>query len=193
MAKHLETGMVEHMLLLNSLVAKQASVIEAQAKEIADLRKFKHCSILQSEESATFPIPNISERLAQAQVSKTKYRTPRCMLANGLHFEIEVAFDHQHVSVYLSLQPGAYDGLLAWPFDSSYTLCVLDQSQSDPQHIERVVVPPRHPDSQAFRRREVESLRGHGFAKFASIKRLHSRHYILNDTMYVKVFFHPCV
>lgn len=37
---------------------------------------------------------------------------------------------------------------------------------------------------------QTESLRGHGFAKFTSLRKLHTNKYIMNDTMFLRVTFH---
>lgn len=151
---HLASSMAAHMMLLSETVAKQSLIIKTQAAAIADLQKHRFCGILQTPDSVTFPITNVYSTLDRAQVQKTKIRSPRYMLENGLHFELEVVFDHLQVSVYLSLQPGPYDNLLEWPFSARYTISILDQS-SIPEHIERSVHPERHGNSQAFRRKEV--------------------------------------
>lgn len=168
---------------------------------MASLEKYKFCSVLQvrklrasldltlfqTPNSVTFPVTGINGMIANAKAGRrAKCRSPRYTLGNGLSFELEVGFDMTFASVYLSLQPGPYDGLLSWPFRHGYRLAILDQS-AYPQHISRLVNTQRHPDSQVFRRKRNETQRGHGFAKFAQIKKLQTRQYIADDVMYVKL------
>lgn len=181
---------MEHLVLMNQTIQGQREVIAELRNEVDALQRNRHVGVLQTDNSVVYAIENMDDTLSMAARSKVKIRSPRYMLASGLNFEIEVAFDHAMVSLYLSLQPGRYDGLLTWPFRSRYTLSILDQTPHNPEHIERTVVPVRHPDSQVFRRKQAESMRGHGYAKFTPIKRLRSRRYIDHNTMYVKIAFH---
>lgn len=152
--EHLASNLAAHLLLMSETVSQQDQIIKAQAVTIADLQKYRFCGVMQGRNSVTFPVTQVFAKLDMAQVRKTKIRSPRYMLENGIHFELEVVFDSSQVSVYLSLQPGPYDNLLDWPFATKYTIAILDQS-AIPEHIERSVQPERHGNSQAFRRKEV--------------------------------------
>lgn len=104
-----------------------------------------------------------------------------------------------HLSVYIRILPGEYDGLLQWPFPYRVTFSLMDQSDptlSKPQHITESFNPdPTWPNFQRPRPGAVgsvrsgcldESLLGFGYPKFISHEQMMKRNYIRDNSIFLK-------
>lgn len=104
-----------------------------------------------------------------------------------------------HLSVYIRVLPGEYDGLLEWPFPHRVTFSLLDQSDpalSKPQHITESFSPD--PNWKNFQRPRPgamgsvrtgcldESMLGFGYPKFISHERMKERNYIRDNAIFIK-------
>jgi len=92
-----------------------------------------------------------------------------------------------HLSVYLGVMKGEYDATLPWPFKEKARFILIDQ-QEDP--VERGNVVKRlslgdYLENSA--RPVVEQNKSKGFCEFISHEKLHSRRYLVNDTLFLQV------
>ena len=92
-----------------------------------------------------------------------------------------------HLSVYIVVMKGEYDAILPWPFKKKVTFTLIDQ-QEDSAERENVTwhfIPGNRPRS--FARPTENENSGWGFADFISHEELHSRRYLVDDTLFIQV------
>ncbi len=97
-----------------------------------------------------------------------------------------------HLSVYIYVMKGEYDAILPWPFKKKVKFTLIDQ-QANP--VERVNVymrlsPGNYPESFAGRPKEEHGT-GRGFSKFITHEEIHSRRYVVDDTLFLQVEVGP--
>ena len=96
-----------------------------------------------------------------------------------------------HLSVFIAAMKGEYDSILPWPFRKTLKFTLIDQ-QEDPFQRENNTIllnPGNRP--KYYARLTTEQNLGHGFPKFISHEKLHSRRYIVNDTLFLQVEVGP--
>lgn len=97
-----------------------------------------------------------------------------------------------HMSIYIKILPGEYDALLRWPFSHSVSFTMFDQTvQADKAcNIVESFIPD--PTWKNFQRpsREPDSL-GFGFPRFISHEMVKKRHFVKDDTMFIRVKVDP--
>ena len=94
---------------------------------------------------------------------------------------------NSYLSVYIIVMKGEYDAILPWPFRKKVRFTLIDQ-QEDPfkrENFVRQFVPVSYSD--AFARPVKEENPGCGCHKFLSHEQLHSRRYIVDDTLFLQV------
>lgn len=97
-----------------------------------------------------------------------------------------------HLSTYIKILPGEYDSLLRWPFSHSVSFTMFDQTN----HVEKAcnIVESFIPDPtwKNFQRpsREPDSL-GFGFPRFISHEMIKKRHFVKDDTIFIRVRVDP--
>jgi len=97
-----------------------------------------------------------------------------------------------YLSVFIVVMKGEYDAILPWPFKKKVQFTLIDQ-QEDPAQRENIT---RHfiagKNSESFGRpKNKKNNMGWGFPEFVSHKKLHSRCYIVEDTMFLQVEISP--
>ncbi|XP_041068302.1 TNF receptor-associated factor 2-like [Carcharodon carcharias] len=94
-----------------------------------------------------------------------------------------------HVSLFLAVVRGEYDGVLPWPFKQKVTFLLLDQAQQ--RHVRESFSPDVL--SSSFQRPRSHMNVASGcptFARHDLLLRPHSP-YLKNDTLYIKVLIDP--
>ena len=97
-----------------------------------------------------------------------------------------------HVSVFISVMKGEYDAILPWPFKKKVKFTLIDQ-QEDPvqrENVTRQFIPVNCPESFARPTKE-ENSKVYGYHQFISHAVLHSRRYLVDDTLYLQVEIGP--
>lgn len=90
-----------------------------------------------------------------------------------------------------TVKRGDYDAILPWPLKKKVTFTLIDQ-QEDPNQKENVItefLTGNHPE--IFKRPLIKESTGLGFPRFVSHKRLNSRCYIVDDTLFLQVEVGP--
>ena len=97
-----------------------------------------------------------------------------------------------HLSVFLIVMKGQYDAILTWPFKKAVKFTLIDQ-QEDPVERKNVSLRIRTDDvlKGNFDRPITEENGGWGFPEFISHKKLHSRRYIVDDTLFLQFEVDP--
>ena len=91
-----------------------------------------------------------------------------------------------HLSVYIVVMKGEYDAVLRWPFNKKVKITLIDQ-QDDPDQRENVTGEIVGREIPNFARPEKKENAGRGFHCFISHVKLHSRRYIVDDTLFLQV------
>ena len=115
------------------------------------------------------------------------YKLKLRLYPNG--YDIE---ENTHLSMYIVVMKGEYDAILPWPFKKKVTVTLLDQ-QKDPVERENVLmsfIPVNKPECFA-RPTQEENNSGCGYPKFITPEKLHSRRYLVDDTLFVQVEIGP--
>ncbi|CAH3128133.1 unnamed protein product, partial [Pocillopora meandrina] len=86
--------------------------------------------------------------------------------------------ENTHLSVFIAVMKGEYDAILRWPFNKKVKFTVIDQ-QNDPDQRENIFRTLQGP-------RKKENL-SRGLSNFISHLKLHSRRYIVDDTLFLQV------
>lgn len=100
--------------------------------------------------------------------------------------------ENTHLSVFIVVTKGEYHGMLPWPFKRKVRFTLIDQQGDlvERQNITRYFTPRKYPECCA-RRKSEDSNQGFGFAQFVSHEALHSRRYIVDDTLFLQVDVGP--
>ena len=96
-----------------------------------------------------------------------------------------------HLSAFLIIMKGEYDGMLAWPFHQKVIFVLVDQ-QDNLEERDNVVMHFRaNTKLENFARPVSEENPGRGYARFVSHDKLKSRRYIVDDTLFIQVAVSP--
>lgn len=97
-----------------------------------------------------------------------------------------------HISIYIKILPGEYDALLRWPFSHSVSFTMFDQTVVAEKACNIVESFIPDPTWKNFQRpsREPDSL-GFGFPRFVSHEMVKKRHFVKDDTMFIRVKVDP--
>ena len=95
-----------------------------------------------------------------------------------------------HLSAYIVVMKGEYDAILRWPFNKKVKFTLIDQ-QDDPHQRENVTSETVGKNIRNFARPETEENGGRGFHHFISHVKLHSRRYVVDDTLFLQVEISP--
>ena len=205
MKKHFRNDAIKHLTILKSLldtqrdkIARQHELIAQQGKMIADIKK-------SMDTSYVWRINKFSHKLDSAGHSKNHsilfsdpfyshrhgYKLCAIMYPNG-----DGNGKSTHVSVFIHLLKGEYDGILCWPYKYKTTFELVDQADElvDRENISYSVVPEDSPvNTKFFSRPETDSNLSFGSSTFVSHKVLRdrNRNYIKDDAIYVKIILQP--
>ncbi len=96
-----------------------------------------------------------------------------------------------HLSVYSYVMKGEYDAILPWPFNKKLTFTLIDQQEDlvERQNDTGQLLLGKYPDCSA---RPMENAnKSAGFPMYISHKKLHSRRYLVDDTLFLQVEIGP--
>ena len=85
-----------------------------------------------------------------------------------------------HISLFLVVLPGNFDGILRWPFRPRVTFTLMDQD-----HAEDVIGYFQSPFEDPRRATNIANI---GCPTFFSIEELNNHAYVRDDTMFIKIF-----
>ena len=89
----------------------------------------------------------------------------------------------KHLSLFIVIMRGEYDGLLVWPFQQKITMKLLDQERIS--HVTESFRPD--PNSSSFQRPRSDMNIASGCPTFCPHHLLRSRGYIRDDSIFIKV------
>ncbi|XP_046855192.1 TNF receptor-associated factor 3-like [Xenia sp. Carnegie-2017] len=88
-----------------------------------------------------------------------------------------------HLSLFFVVMKGDYDALQAWPFQKKITMMLMDQGNGD--HM--IDAFHSDPQSSSFQRPKSEMNIASGSPLFMPLESLKNRHYIKDDTLFIKI------
>ena len=97
-----------------------------------------------------------------------------------------------HLSVYIIVMQGEYDAILPWPFRKKVKFTLIDQQDDSVkrENFTMQLITGDYPEDFA-RPTQKESSKGLGFAEFISHEELHSRRYLVDDTLFLQIEVGP--
>ena len=140
-----------------------------------------------------------SEMLRQAKQGRNVkiHSTPFYTVPFGYKLKLSVkpngdgSGKNTHLSVFVILMKGEYDGMLLWPFKQKVSFTLIDQ-QERPDERENIVMHFRARNNpENFMRPVSEENPGRGFSRFVSHEKLKTRKFIVDDTLFIQVDVEP--
>ena len=170
--------------------------LETLQRRFEDLEKMK-------EETWDFPsifvwkIDSFTEIFRKAKTGEETaiYSDPFHTETYGYKLKVEIHANgfksgaNTHLSVYIDVMKGEYDAILPWPFNRKVTITLIDQ-QEDPSEREYIAwefVPLKTNHPECFARPVEQTNVGYGRHELISHKKLNSRRYLADDTLFVKI------
>ena len=96
-----------------------------------------------------------------------------------------------HLSVFVILMKGEYDGMLLWPFNEKVSLTLIDQQESSYERENIIMHVRARNNPENFMRPVSEENPGRGFCRFVSHEKLKTRKFIVDDTLFIQVDVGP--
>ncbi len=207
MGSHLQSVVSLHLdLACIKLCHTEAKLNETEVK-LNDTQKKLETTTKLVEEFNTrmfiWKIDNFSEILRQAKtgektmIESTPFYTDKTE-SYGYKMKVKInpngfqTGKNTHLSVFIYVMKGEYDAILPWPFVKKVKFTLIDQ-QEDPLEREIVTlqfIPGNIPECYA-RPTQEENSTGSGFPQFISHEKLHSRRYLVDDTLFFEVEIGP--
>lgn len=89
-----------------------------------------------------------------------------------------------YISLFVHTMQGAFDDKLAWPFQGTIRLSILDQGPDAQHHME---VMETKPGLQAFQKPTLHrNPKGFGYVTFLHLNQLSQRHFVKDDTLLIR-------
>ena len=191
---HMQANLQLHLDLMCSLVHKQESHIKRLNGQL-ERAQTSYNGVL------VWKIRGLVEKMAEAKKSGSAlelismpFYTSQCgyKLQASLFVNGNGAGEDTHMSVYIKILPGEYDGILRWPFKHTVSFTLLDQAAERKNAINVVESFLPDPSWPNFQRpsQEPDQL-GFGFPKFVSHEMLGTRNYVKDDAMFIKIRVDP--
>lgn len=177
-------------------------------KEIDDLKKENDNLVLKvsaqekqilktKTESPTFvwKITGFSELLRQGKLGKTNKLDSVPFYTGPFGYKLKLSVNpngdgsgkNTHLSAFVIVMKGDYDGMLTWPFHQKVTFTLIDQ-QDILQQRENIVMHFRaNTKLENFARPVSDENPGRGYARFVSHDKLKTRRFIVDDTLFIQV------
>ncbi|XP_078350481.1 TNF receptor-associated factor 4-like isoform X4 [Oculina patagonica] len=148
-------------------------------------------------------INNFSEILRQAKTEeKYKVESPPFYTerSGGYGYKLKVKLfpngdesgKNTHLSVVFVVMKGAFDAILPWPFKKKVKFTLIDQQEDsvERENVDYEFIPGNYPACFA-RPTQEKGNSGFGSDKFISHEQLHSRRYLVDDTLFLQVEVGP--
>lgn len=217
--KHMDECAKQHLTLMCGVVSKQQHQITSLKSALSKLSLNYTGTLIWKISDVTAKLAEAKTKDGVELVSppfftsQYGYKLQASVFLNG-----NGAGEATHLSVYIKILPGEYDALLRWPFSHSVSFTLFDQTSVTEKvsltlisvlvfylfnrelsfslfflqacNIVESFIPD--PTWKNFLRpsKEPDSL-GFGFPRFVSHDLLHKRHFIRDDTLFLRVKVDP--
>ncbi len=190
MESHLQSAMKPH-LDLACVKLKDTEVKLSETQKKLETRMF------------IWKISNFSEILRQAKsgeknvLESAPFYTARTE-SYGYKLKVRIysygrgSGKNTHLSVFIYVMKGEYDAILPWPFKKKVKFTLIDQQEGSVkrENVTMQFIPANIPECFA-RPTQKENIKGHGYAQFISQEKLHSRRYLVDNTLFLQVEVGP--
>ena len=213
---HLQSNMQEHLdLACVKLNSTQIQLDEQQIQLSALQRQIDKKANTDKDDGNNrfiWKIKSFSERLKLVKEGRKKKieSDPFYTSCYGYKFKVFIAYpqvtgsfflDGPRLSIGIVLMEGEYDDILPWPFSKRITFTIIDQNKDlkERQNHMNYLSPSKpelfssQPKTDLFskRPRDKETVVEGEIPYFISHKKLETRHYIVNDTLFLQVDVDP--
>ncbi|XP_077995740.1 TNF receptor-associated factor 4-like [Glandiceps talaboti] len=187
--QHLDDSLKVHLALVCEVAKKQQDEIQLLRNQIDVLTSNTDGTLLWKikDFSANF---NKSKKIDHMQLQSPCFYTSRFgyKLGATLFLNGNGSGEGTHMSLYVKMLPGEYDGLLQWPFTFPIEFKLFDQTDDSKRrkHIREMFT--ADPSWKNFHRpsKDVHTL-GYGYPTFLSHEQLKSIKYIKDDCVFIKI------
>ena len=203
--KHYKSDIINHVKLIYEIamqnkqrldkhdenLAEHVNMIKDVDRRVGDLEKIAHNAMIWRIECYNRKMQESKAGNTETlfsptfTTSKHGYRLCASVCLNG-----DGKGKGSHISIFVSILKGAYDGLLKWPFDYRVTFFLLDQNDdpNERKHVRFSIKPNPCPENEPFLGRpRLEKNASFGGAKFVRHEDVETRKYIKDDTIFIKV------
>ena len=214
--KHLLNQTSSHLsLACKKLVSFRKEFNEEKAKfkkQIDDLKKDNESLALKlSAQEKETPKPKMetpvfvwkisafSEMLRQAKQGRNSKidSTPFYTAPYGYKLKVSVnpngdgSGKNTHLSAFVIVMKGEFDGMLPWPFNQKVSFTLIDQQETLNERENIVMHFRANTRLENFARPVSEENPGRGYARFVSHEKLKTRRFIVDDTLFIQVDVGP--
>lgn len=205
MKKHFRNDAANHLIILKSLldtqrdkIARQHELIAEQGKMITEIKKSMDTSYVWRINKFSHKLDSVGHTKSQSILISDHfyshqygYKLCALMYPNG-----DGNGKSTHISIFIHLLKGEYDGILCWPYKHKTTFELVDQADDlvDRENISFSVLPEDSVvNSKFFSRPETDANLSFGSSTFVSHKVLRdrNRNYMKDDIIYVKIILQP--
>lgn len=214
--KHLLDQTSSHLsLACENLVSFRKEFNEQKAmfkKQIDDLKKDNESLSLKlsAKENETskpkmetpvfvWKISGFSEMLRQAKQGRNSKIDSVPFYTSSYGYKLKVSVNpngdgsgkNTHLSAFVIVMKGDYDGLLPWPFSQKVSFTLIDQQDRLNERENIVMHFKSNTRLENFARPVSEENPGRGYARFVSHEKLKTRRFIVDDTLFIQVDVGP--
>ncbi|XP_074631365.1 TNF receptor-associated factor 6-like isoform X1 [Acropora palmata] len=144
-------------------------------------------------------ISGFSEMLRQAKQGRNSKIDSTPFYTSSYGYKLKVSVNpngdgsgkNTHLSAFVIVMKGEYDGMLPWPFSQKVSFTLIDQQESLNERENIVMHFKSNTRLENFARPVSEENPGRGYARFVSHERLKSRRFIVDDTLFIQVDVGP--
>ena len=198
LADGVQKNFKEEVGVIQSQHEKKVSMLKKNLEDRVDSLN-THLRVTEESLTFTWKITSFAIKLKQAK-NKVKqyvesdpfymygYKLKLCLYPDGNGIG-----ENTHLSIYIVVMKGEYDAMLPWPLKKRAIRFTLIDQQEDPDERENVTmyfIADNIPLCFDRPTQEENSV-GRGFPKFISQEELHSRRYLVDDTLFLQVKIGP--
>lgn len=144
-------------------------------------------------------ISGFSEMLRQAKQGRNSKIDSTPFYTSSYGYKLKVSVNpngdgsgkNTHLSAFVIVMKGEYDGMLPWPFSQKVSFTLIDQQESLNERENIVMHFKSNTRLENFARPVSEENPGRGYARFVSHEKLKSRRFIVDDTLFIQVDVGP--
>lgn len=144
-------------------------------------------------------ISGFSEMLRQAKQGRNSKIDSTPFYTSSYGYKLKVSVNpngdgsgkNTHLSAFVIVMKGEYDGMLPWPFNQKVSFTLIDQQESLNERENIVMHFKSNTRLENFARPVSEENPGRGYARFVSHEKLKSRRFIVDDTLFIQVDVGP--
>ena len=196
-SRRLSEEIVSDQKLLKQLTALKPIIAKRCSEPFKPMKKYAAKEIPAGERTngtIIWKVDDVARRREDEKYNEIEFLfSPTILMSSGYQACLRLYLNGNgedkgtHLSLYFVIKKGQHDDDLQWPFRQKVTLCLLNQSNTNPEEdIRKCFLPPEECDS--FQKPEEEFNNGYGFSQFIELEAVFdSNKYVVDDVMYFMV------